>query len=177
MDASFFENERPAARSTPAQFEAECAAILSALGWCARCVGRSGDQGADVIATKAGVRIVLQCKLYTAPVGNRAVQEAYAAVAYHGAHRAAVVASSGFTTSARALAAQTGVLLLHPDQLGSADRLFGVPEPVAPTPKPPRRVIRRCPSCGTGLRLPQWRAGHVRCPCCGHRFWCATLFF
>lgn len=32
------------------------------------------------------------------------------------------------------------------------------------------RVVRRCPRCATGLRLPPGRAGHVRCPRCGHEF-------
>lgn len=32
------------------------------------------------------------------------------------------------------------------------------------------RVIRRCPACSTGLRLPAGRLGAVRCPECGTRF-------
>ncbi len=31
-------------------------------------------------------------------------------------------------------------------------------------------VTQRCPSCGTGLRLPKGRSGAVRCPKCGIRF-------
>jgi len=32
------------------------------------------------------------------------------------------------------------------------------------------RVVRRCPQCGTGLRLPAGRSGSVTCPRCGHAF-------
>ena len=32
------------------------------------------------------------------------------------------------------------------------------------------RVIRHCPSCDAGLRLPAGRAGTVRCPACGRDF-------
>ena len=32
------------------------------------------------------------------------------------------------------------------------------------------RVVRRCPSCGKGLRLPTGRSGVVACPACGHDF-------
>jgi hypothetical protein len=32
------------------------------------------------------------------------------------------------------------------------------------------RVVRPCPNCGLGLRLPAGRAGNVRCPQCGLAF-------
>jgi hypothetical protein len=32
------------------------------------------------------------------------------------------------------------------------------------------RVVRHCPQCDAGLRLPAGRAGTVRCPKCGHAF-------
>jgi hypothetical protein len=34
----------------------------------------------------------------------------------------------------------------------------------------PSRVVRHCPQCGTGLRLPAGRSGSVTCPSCGHAF-------
>ena len=36
------------------------------------------------------------------------------------------------------------------------------------------RVVRRCPSCGKGLRLPAGRSGVVACPACGHDFDAST---
>ena len=57
----------------PVDFEAFCAEELRRAGWNARVTMQSRDQGVDVIADKSNVRVVLQCKLYTSPVGNKAV--------------------------------------------------------------------------------------------------------
>jgi restriction system protein len=64
---------------TPAEFETFCAEQLRQAGWNARVTLQSRDQGVDVIAEKNGRRVVLQCKLYGRPVGNKSVQEATAA--------------------------------------------------------------------------------------------------
>jgi hypothetical protein len=37
-------------------------------------------------------------------------------------------------------------------------------------PRSAERVIRHCPHCSVGLRLPAGRAGTVRCPACGRDF-------
>lgn len=108
------------AATTPVDYEAICAERLRHSGWTARLTGGAGDQGADVIAEKGGRRLVLQCKLYTKPVNNKAVQEASAARQHERAHLAAVVTPAGYTASARSLAATTGVLLLHHDDLMTA---------------------------------------------------------
>ena len=135
-----------------------------------------------MIARKAHVRVVLQCKLWSGPAGTSAVQQAYAARAYHGASHAAVVATAGFTPGAKNLARTTGVHLLSPQHLSRADRLFGVPEaqqkperPPAPR-APPGRALRRCSWCRVPMSLPRWRAGHVTCPRCGRRDWYLTLW-
>ena len=83
----------------------------------------TGDQGADLIADTGGRRVVIQCKFHSKPVGNKAVQEAHAAVGYHAGDHAAVVSNASFTRSAKQLAAANGVLLLHHDQLADLDRL------------------------------------------------------
>ena len=108
---------------TPTAFEAHCARTLTALGWSARTTVASGDQGADIVAEKDGLRVVVQCKLFQRPVGNKAVQEAFAAREHYGAHVAAVVTNAEFTRSARDLAATTGVVLLHYTQMAGLDRL------------------------------------------------------
>jgi hypothetical protein len=55
---------------TPAEFEAFCADRLRVCGWEVRLTPMGRDQGVDVIADKNGLRIVLQCKLYSNPVGD-----------------------------------------------------------------------------------------------------------
>ncbi|WP_232629029.1 restriction endonuclease [Methylobacterium sp. Leaf118] len=98
-------------------YERFCAERLEEAGWRARPTGASGDQGCDVIAEQAGVRLVVQCKRYGRPVGNAAVQEVAAAAQHWSADMAAVVSNAGFTPAARKLAGTTGVLLLHHDAL------------------------------------------------------------
>src|SRR6185437_8720437 len=53
---------------TPLEYEQFCARALRRGGWNATVTRSTGDQGADVVAEKNGVRVVLQCKLYTQPV-------------------------------------------------------------------------------------------------------------
>ena len=109
---------------SPVEFEQWCAARLARSGWRTRTVGGSGDQGADVIAERDGRRVVIQCKLYQGPVGNKAVQEAYAAMTHYSADGAAVITSSGFTPSARRLSATTGVVLLLHSEVDRFDELL-----------------------------------------------------
>jgi restriction system protein len=108
----------------PLAFEAHCAMVLSVAGWQATTTQATGDQGADVVAEKNGYRVVLQAKLLTDPIGNKAVQEAYAAKSHYSATAAAVVTNSGFTASARQLAHSTGVLLLHHRDLPELEALI-----------------------------------------------------
>ncbi|WP_424135436.1 restriction endonuclease [Roseomonas chloroacetimidivorans] len=140
---------------TPRQFEQHCADALAARGWSVS-VGRgSGDQGVDVLARKGGRTVVLQCKLYTRPVGNKAVQEALAGRGYAGADGAAVVSNAPYTAAAHALAARVGVLLLHVSDLPRADTLFQFPANPAPESEEPTRARRRRPR--RPARAPAWR--------------------
>ncbi|MGU3667641.1 restriction endonuclease [Methylobacterium sp. A49B] len=102
-------------------YERFCAARLVQAGWRAHRTPASGDQGADIVAVRDGLRLVVQCKRLSKPVGNAAVQEAAAAQRYWSGDRAAVVSNAGFTPAARRLAAATGVLLIHHDALDAID--------------------------------------------------------
>ncbi len=105
------------ASMTGAGYEALCADRLRDAGWRVSTTPATGDQGADLIAERGGRRVVLQCKFHARPVGNKAVQEAFAALPYHGGDRAAVVSNAAFTRAARQLARTNGVALLHHDAL------------------------------------------------------------
>ncbi len=98
--------------------------MLIKHGWNATVTQASGDQGVDVIASKDGKEIVLQCKLYSKPVGNAAVQEVIAGRAFEGVEFAAVVTNNGYTPAARKLASATNVHLLHHDQLPDLDNML-----------------------------------------------------
>jgi len=78
---------------------------------------KTGDQGADVIATKNGKKYIIQAKRYSKPVSNKAVQEVVAAKNYYQGDFAVVVTNSTFTRSAKALAQKNDVLLVEGSQL------------------------------------------------------------
>jgi hypothetical protein len=66
-----------------AEFEAYLARLLKRNGFeNIRGTAASGDQGADLLATKANRTIVIQAKRYRGAVGNKAVQEVSAAVKF-----------------------------------------------------------------------------------------------
>jgi len=109
---------------SPEEFEYYCAAVLREIKWNARVTQASGDQGVDIVAEKGGMRIVIQCKKYSKPVGNRAVQEIVAAIAHEDAQRGVVVTTSDYTPAAQRLAASNQVLLLHHADLRRIDRLL-----------------------------------------------------
>lgn len=93
-------------------YEYECANILKARGFHnVQVTQASGDQGLDVIAYKDGRKYGIQCKLYSHPVGNFAVQEAYSGAKFYNCDEAAVMTNNTFTRSAKELADRTGVIL------------------------------------------------------------------
>lgn len=99
------------------EFEHWVAQSLEKFGWQAKATQGSGDQGVDVVATKDGLSLGLQCKRYTGAVGNKAVQEAFSGAKHMGLDKAGVLTNAEFTKSAKELAASTGVLLLSPDDI------------------------------------------------------------
>lgn len=109
------------ANVTPLQYENECTRILREAGWTAYTTKASGDQGGDIVAEIHGIKVVLQCKKYASPVGNKAVQEVFAARRFYNADYAVVVTNSDFTKAAHILAQRTGVILLHHNDLPSLE--------------------------------------------------------
>lgn len=99
------------------EFEQWVATSLQKFGWETELTSGGGDQGVDIIAEQYGKRIGLQCKLYSAKVGNKAIQEAYAGKQFYGLHQAAVISNAGYTRSAQELAGMTNTLLLTPDDI------------------------------------------------------------
>lgn len=98
-------------------FEHWCASRLEEQGWSTTVSKASGDQGIDVVAIKDDFSVAIQCKRYNQPVGNKAVQEAFAGMRHYNADAAAVIATGGFTRSASELAQNTRVLLLDAENI------------------------------------------------------------
>ena len=99
------------------QYELVTKEMFTLLDWETFVTPQSGDQGADLIIEKYGLKFVVQCKFYSNPVGNKAVQEVIAAKGFYDAWGAIVVTNSDYTKSARQLAESHGVILLHDSQI------------------------------------------------------------
>ncbi|MDD2862122.1 MAG: restriction endonuclease [Acidiphilium sp.] len=166
------------ANLSPIEFEVCCAEYLKLRGWDASTTKSSGDHGADVIASRMGVSIVIQCKKYSKPVGSKAVQEAISGKAFHKTDYAFVISNKPYTKTAHELADQTKVLLLHFTSLRNIDNLVGLPEFKGKTnPDFTRqgRSVKSCPSCAAKLSLPSLRVGRVKCPVCSSSHYIETF--
>lgn len=94
------------------EFEYYCAELLKKCGFQDVEVTRgSGDYGIDVLAEKDGVTYAIQCKCYSAPVGVKAVQEAYAGRDYYDRMVGAVLTNQYFTQPAAEAARKLKILL------------------------------------------------------------------
>jgi HJR/Mrr/RecB family endonuclease len=100
-----------------AQFEVFVADLFEAMGHQTMVLGGAGDQGVDVLVNPWGKRIAVQCKNYSKPVGNKAVQEVYAGARHHRCVEAWVVAPAGYTSGAIELARSTDVSLCDSDSV------------------------------------------------------------
>jgi len=93
-------------------FEYFCARLLERRGFIEVEVTKgSGDYGIDILAEKEGVTYAIQCKCYSAPVGVKAVQEAYAGRDYYDRMVGAVLTNQYFTAPAVEAAKRLKILL------------------------------------------------------------------
>lgn len=93
-------------------FEYFCAQLLKRRGFQDVEVTKgSGDYGIDILAEKDGVTYAIQCKCYAAPVGVKAIQEAYAGRDYYDRMVGAVLTNQYFTSPAVEAAKKLKILL------------------------------------------------------------------
>ena len=105
------------------EFEKYCKSILEDCGWVVEDTPTTGDQGVDLIASIEDLRVCIQCKCFTKPVGNKAVQEVAAGMIHWNGTHSVVVGKSGFTKSAKALADSTNVILTSDSELENLENL------------------------------------------------------
>jgi restriction system protein len=147
------------------KFEQFVAALLRAAGYQTR-LTETYDYGADVIAQANGERLLVQIKHSTGPdIGNKAVQQVVAAMAYYQGTRGMVVTNRSFTSSAINLAKANRVELWDRDRL--AKEMLAAHGPLTPSPvklvphpeflqaTPPESVpampAPSCPLCGARM--------------------------
>ena len=94
------------------KFEYKCARMLRRKGFHhVEVTKKSGDQGVDIIAYKHFSKYAVQCKYYSYPVGNKAVQEVYAGGKYYDCDRCIVMTNGTFTKAAISAANKLDVKL------------------------------------------------------------------
>ncbi len=75
------------------------------------------DYGADLIAEKDLLTIVIQCKRYSENVGLSAIQECFTAVKYYNADKGWVITNSNFTKPAETIAEKCGIRTINNNEL------------------------------------------------------------
>lgn len=95
------------------QFEEYCVSRLLVNGWNAKVTKKTGDHGVDIIAYLNGKSIGIQCKKYSAPVGNKAIQEVITGCKYYNIKIPIVVTNSTFTKQAILEGKKLHVFLVH----------------------------------------------------------------
>jgi hypothetical protein len=91
--------------------------VLEELGYSVQRTETTVDQGVDLIVERDGVKVAVQAKSYADALGDDAVQQVYAGMAFYKCQRCVVIANSGFTPSARELAVQRGCMLIDGSQM------------------------------------------------------------
>ena len=98
--------------TTGIQYEQFVAGVIKRAGFSCEMTPVT-DQGVDIVVLTKHSRVAVQCKYYSEPVSNSAVQEVVAGKALYKCNYACVVSNSTFTSSAKVLAKANGVRLLH----------------------------------------------------------------
>ncbi len=93
-------------------FENFLKSLFEKMGYKVEQTKSSKDQGADLVVSKLGEKIVVQAKRYSGKVGNKAIQEITAAIKHYEADRGMVVTNSEFTRSAMELAKSNNIELI-----------------------------------------------------------------
>lgn len=131
-------------------FEDFCANILRGNGYTdVEVTKTTGDHGIDVLAKKDGIKYAIQCKRYSKPVGNKAVQEAYSGKDIYKADVAVVMSNMDFTAQAIEDAKKLNVELWNRDKIYSLQKV-GKMETFQTSVKKETLV---CPKCGGELVL------------------------
>ena len=109
------------------EFEQEVTNLLRDLGYQAYVTPRSGDDGLDVMASKDGDQVGVQCKAHGKPVGPRVVRELLGALASRSdVQKAILVALSGTTDGATRLARRNGIEVWDGQRLIQESTIYNI---------------------------------------------------
>ena len=98
-------------------FEKFLVILFEKMGYKVEHTQLSKDQGADLIVSKFGERMVIQAKRYNQKVSNSAIQEVVASIRHYKADKGMVVTNNEFTNEAIDLAKSNDITLIDRKQL------------------------------------------------------------
>lgn len=117
--------------------------------------GGGADGGVDLMLTKNGQSVLVQCKQWKAfKVGVKTVRELYGVMAAQKAQGGVVVTSGVFTQEAKDFAEGKNINLMDGDKLRRViESVRAKPAVVQPTPPAPQMAAASpaCPKCGGGM--------------------------
>ena len=146
-------------RLDPVRFETLVLDVYRRLGWDAKATATTGDRGVDGYLSRAGERVVLQCKrITTGRVGAPVLRDLLGTVVKEGSDRGILVTTSSFTEDALTWAEGVdrlelidGRKLVQMVQTAYPEGSL-VPEELV---TPQQRIVRApntCPECGSKIR-------------------------
>jgi HJR/Mrr/RecB family endonuclease/predicted aspartyl protease len=106
------------------EFERFLKTLFAKMGYAVEHTKLSRDQGADLVISKFGEKVVIQAKRQCSKVNNKAIQQAVAAIKHYGADRGMVVTTSEFTRSAVELANSNSIDLVDRSALEKLIRKY-----------------------------------------------------
>lgn len=106
------------------EYEDECMALFRENGWAALDTPKSGDAGADIIATKRGLKVAVQCKNWSGKVGTTAIQEVVSAKSYYDADSAVLLTETNITRQAEVMAEKLKVIIVRKSDIPELEILI-----------------------------------------------------
>jgi hypothetical protein len=104
------------------RFELELAAVLRRLGYHVIWTGRAGDGGVDLVPSRAGRDVIVQCKAHKNPIGPGPIRDLYGTMIHRNAKEAWLVTATGFSQAAQDFANGKRIRLLRVSELLKAER-------------------------------------------------------
>ena len=105
-------------------YESRCIETLLRHGWAASDTPQSCDRGADIIASKRGIRVVFQCKYWQNKVTSTAIQEVVTAKAYFDTTFAVLLCENGCTPQAQEMADRLKVVVCTHEDLPEIEMIL-----------------------------------------------------
>lgn len=99
------------------EFEAFLKKLFEKMGCTVEQTSLSKDQGADLVISRFGEKMVIQAKRYSGKVSNAAIQEVVASIKFYNADKGMVVTTNYFTDAAIELAKANNILLVDRTKL------------------------------------------------------------